>query len=176
MNCQQTQEELLLSFGSSELPAEIRKHVDQCEKCHAVMSSLDRLRPNALTDQDFTLPEQVTEQIQASVIESIKPQPVFSMQKALAIAASVLLVLGVSYVSYKSNGTDDPRTLRSDSTIDTVIETADLSDADETPSLDELFESVDSDPYRSSYDLLLEEITDEELDYLEKNLSAGELL
>ncbi len=177
MRCERVQEELMLNIGVEALSPEVLEHVGQCAECRAVKDDLDRVLPNALSDQAFSLSDQVLREIQEKVEKSIAPQRIFSVQRALAIAASVVLVVGVSYVGFRSGGIDDPFNLPPDSSADTFVQTFDWLESDaDSPSMDALFESVDSDPYRSSYDLLLEEITDEELEYLENNLSAGELL
>ena len=174
MNCDRVQEELLLLFGSPLIPNELQEHIEQCEQCRRFHEELSGLSRNMPDDDLFYPTRQEAEKIQKRVESGIASRSIFSSPRVLAVAASVFLVLGVSYISFRGGDSGGPGDNKTEDTI--RAQSGDMETELDAESIEILFENVASDPYRGGYELLLQELTDEELDYLEQNLNAGELL
>lgn len=182
MNCQLCQQELSDLFGSSRLPEEITDHLTACPDCRKVWDEMSHLSERMGANSDFTPGDDRLDQMVASIerdISSIARRNSHSSFRGrlLAIAASVVLMFGVASISYRLGSISD--NLTKSRLADGNRQGIDVADEEET--LDETTISILLDDYilETGYEageLLLEDITDEEFDYLKKNLDVGGML
>ena len=185
MNCRETQNELGLSFGRGELPREVRRHIDGCAECAVVLAELEALTRNAGGDEDFYADAAELDQMVALVDESIdaieletvvKTTPIWSSY--IPAVAALVVIIGLSLtisligvfdrsgVQLTSNGDDSEQAL-----VD--FDGSDLTDAELIPGLIEDFESGS---FWQASGLILEDLTEEEFEYLANNIDVGEML
>lgn len=182
VNCQIRQQELSDLFGRSRLPEQITDHINTCPDCRRVYNEIVLLSERLGTNADFTPDTDRLEQLLASVerdIDLSAGQNTRSLfrSRLLAIAASMVLMFGVAAISYRLGAISDNKTIVT--AEDGSRQSIDIPDEEET--LDETTISILLDDYifETGYEageLLLDDITDEEFDYLKKNLDVGGLL
>lgn len=179
MKCEQIQEQLDLLFGSEQLPEEIQQHLESCEDCRAHHQELLRLSEKLGVDEDFEPSAFDLEQAVAGVGDRIDSQktpsivPVSRLRQLSRIAAA-LLIVGVSYTTYligQKQGQEP---------VARVVDTVVASNAD-TVEMDDYFvsmliEDFSSDAYFGAGEILLDDLTEDELEYLTENMTVGDLL
>ena len=188
INCEQAYELIHLHFGSDELPEDLLVHLAECDSCRTYYDEMMSLAGDFGSDVDLPFTAEDIDRAVAGVEDRIDRQPtvVFSPAKWLRPilrVAAVLMVVGLSYSSYqlglKSNLGDSLDTLQ---TVDGEVDrlTA-LLEYDVDEEMDEGLIGILIDDYCSviSYEAtasLLDDISEEELEYLTENLEVGELL
>lgn len=182
MNCKQCQHQLLLYFGQKELPENLQEHLLKCNSCKKHKDELDALAEKSGSDKDFYPDDYMTEQMVKRVNKAIDNLEHSKITKTKNIwhsyipaAAAVILFVGLSLIGYlyvlKGNDHQQATINNSDSLI-VQTENKDLNTED-LPSL--LFEFT-AENQENARDLLIDNITDEDLKYLEKNFDVGEIL
>ena len=179
MKCEKIKEQLDLLFGSDELPEEIQQHLESCEDCRAYHQELRRLSEKLGGDSDFEPSTFDLEKAVAGVGHRIDSQktpsitPVSWLRQLSRVAAAVLIV-GVSYTTYligQKQGQEPVARV-----VDTVLaNTADTVEMDDY-FVNMLIEDISSDSYFGAGELLLDDLTEEELEYLTENMTVGDLL
>ncbi len=196
MTCARFQDEALLHFGENSLPEAMTAHLEQCPACREFWNELSATAAAMPEDEDFFPSELELNSAVAGVetrLDDLTPkaadQPddtvVVSLRervlRALPAAAAVMLMLTVGYNSYLSEiGVSDTA-----ETASAVI--FDLSDITEASTQEELFAPSDEAFSALLYDFtttastdaseqLLDDLTAEELQYLEDNLDVGDIL
>jgi predicted anti-sigma-YlaC factor YlaD len=182
MNCGLCQQELSDLFGRSRLPQQITDHIDTCPDCREVYDEMVLLSERMGANTDFTPDRDRLKQLVANVeqaIVSIRGQNSNNSfrNRFLAIAASVILMFGVASISYRLG------TISGNKKIVTTEggSRQGIGMPDEEETLDETTISILLDDYifETGYEaceLLLDDLTDEEFDYLKKNLDVGGML
>ncbi len=179
MNCNQVREQLELFFGSGELPEDIRQHLVSCEACRSHQEELRQLSERLGEDADFEPSESdieravagIESRIEASETPSIIP---VSWLRQLSRVAAAVLIVGASYTAYRIGQSQAQPDVAM--TTGTVVTT----DSDSTE-MDDYFVSILIQDFSSGGDfeageLLLEDLTDEELEYLTEHMTVGDLL
>lgn len=179
MKCEQIKEQLDLLFGSNELPEEIEQHLESCEDCRAYHQELRRLSEKLGGDADFEPSAFDLEKAVAGVEDRIDSQetpsivPV-SRLRQLSRVAAVLLIVGVSYTTYLIGQKQGQEPVAK--VVDTVLTyTADTAEMDDY-FVNMLIEDFSSDAYFGAGEMLLDDLTEEELEYLTENMTVGDLL
>ncbi len=191
MTCREYQEELLLSFGQSSLPAELAHHLERCDDCRVYWQDLERLAEGSGDDDLFALDESETQRLMNGIDRSLdrrahpvrKTMPIF---RYAALAASVVLAVGITVIGvrYSANrgqsGTvivaDSGQSLttgsRQTNAADSSAATQSLGDSD----INLLIQDYTSGSGSGIDENLLNGLSDEEVKYLEANLTKGDLL
>ncbi len=196
MTCARFQDEALLHFGENSLPEAMTAHLDQCPTCREFWNELSATAAAMPEDEDFfpselefnaavagvearidDLTRMAADQSEDTVVVSLRER----VLRALPAVAAVLLMLTVGYNSYLSEiGVSD--------TAETAAETIiDLSDLTALTTQEELFAPSDEaltallDDFTmtaatDASEQLLDDLTAEELQYLEDNLDVGDIL
>jgi hypothetical protein len=187
MNCEQVQERLELLFGSHDLPDELSEHLRDCAICEACQNELADLEQQLGSDDDFVLSEddlnfavRAVERRTNRSTDSNNTSPTW-LQPVLRVAA-VLLVAIAFYGTYqfglRQDATDLSDTAAAVNSNGGSIMSFYL-DNDEVE-IDETMITVLIDNYSDGYlesgEVLLGDITAEELEYLLDNFEIGELL
>ena len=187
MKCDKFHEEIELYFGRADLPDELAGHIAECESCRAFYEELNGMASELGTDSDFYPNELETEGFLKRLndeIDQTQPAAVTSIPwyKLAGIAASVILVVGISLLGnfFNRNGANLEPTGANTAVLyyddyQLALENSDLYELS-----DEQFYILGND-YTSmrSYDAagqLIEDLSDEELKYLEENFDVGDLL
>lgn len=178
MSCEQVKEQLDLFFGSEKLPEEIEQHLVKCEDCRAYRRELMLLGEKLGMDSDFEPAPPDLEKAIASVEDRIDSEtttivPV-SWFRQLTRVAAVLLIAAVSYTTYligQKHGQEPAARV-----VDTVVTgTADSVEMDDH-FVSILIQDFSSDSYFGAGEQLLDDLTEEELEYLTENMTVGDLL
>ena len=187
MMCETCREELELQVGQSRLPDDLRAHLASCSDCRNYWQTLSGFAAQLADDAQFHPTETERMMIESivrhrvRVIEPVLPTAAGWLRYA-AVAAVVVMVAGVGWIGQRGNWfTYD--NVRSDSmqiaqaVVDTnnpakgssrILDLIDLGPV-ELPSLD------DTD-ISSGADEILDSLSSEEIQYLEKYLDAKGLL
>jgi len=187
MKCKEFHEEIMLYFGRADLPAELAGHIAECESCRAFYEELNGMASELGADDEFYPNELEAEGFLKRLndeIDRTQPAAVTSVSwyKLAGIAASVILVVGISLLGNFFN--------RNGATLEpTEINTAVLYYDEYQLALEnsDLYELSDDQFYilgndytsKRTYDAagqLLEDLSEEELKYLEENFDVGDLL
>lgn len=181
MNCQYIQDELLLNAGATVLPDNLQAHLDACPDCRAFRAELNSAIESAGVDTDFFLDQSAIEAQVAGVdrrideLELGKVTDVRStwMSFVPAVAAVVLLV-GLSFTVYMMGWLSlDPEVSTGPDIDTTTIVEVDGIDESHISYIIEEHAAIQS---ASTSELLMEDLTEEELEYLENNFDVGEIL
>lgn len=185
MNCQHVQDELLLLIDRRQLPDELQEHVDRCDRCRQVWTELCSLRENLGRDEDFEVDDQTVEAIVASVdrrLDKLEMARVTDVRASwmtyIPAAAAVVIIVGISVIVYLSgwlstNG--GQAQAPADDSLWVSLAENDISYLDNTD-LTQLISQIGADHDEAIETILLEDITEEELEYLEKTFDVGEIL
>ena len=188
INCEKAYELIQLHFGYDELPEDLLDHLAKCDSCRTYYDEMMSLAGDFGSDVDLPFTAEDIDRAVAVVEGRIDRQPtvVFSPAKWLRPilrVAAVLMVVGLSYSSYQlgleSNFNAGLDTLQTaDAEVDRL---AILLEYDADEEIDEGMIGILIDDYCSviSYEAtasLLDDISEEELEYLTENLEVGELL
>ncbi|MEA2031364.1 MAG: hypothetical protein U9N55_07205 [candidate division Zixibacteria bacterium] len=185
MNCHKVQEELYEHFGQKKLPDYLEEHLIQCDDCRSLWHELGQLEPGLGNDESFYFaPDEIDEMTQhiENSIDDTTPRNVTLFHRiaqiALPVAASLLLLFGISKLA------NDPVTLNynQDSTLYSITEFNNLTYSNDNNSeldvvtFNLLLQDYTSDVTTASGEALLDDITDDELEYLKDNLDMGDFL
>lgn len=185
MNCQQIKDELVLLIGADSIPQEIQKHLDSCDDCRAFWTELTAVTDSLGKDEDFYPDDATLESAVNRVderIDQLEMKKVTDVRSAwfsfVPAAAAVILLVGVSVSAYlmgwftPGNGQAG---LTSPDTAWVTLENGDI-DIIQNSSLDYVMYQSTAYDYTASTELLYEELTEEELEYLDENFDVGEIL
>lgn len=182
MTCQQIREELDLSFGVEEYSAEIKAHLATCEDCRAYAAELFSLTASLGDDSAFATNIFESNKIGWAVEDAMnrhpKPKPVWSSRiRYIAAAAVVVLAAAIGVDQYRRNISVDIPTTKDTTQLastDTNLLPATTLDMTNTELEQMLLDYSTLDDNAASE--VLQNLTDEEMQYLEKNFDVGELL
>ena len=181
MTCQQVQEELDLTFGVEPLSEQASAHLASCDVCRAYAAELTSLT-ESLGDDAVFAPSIFESNKLAWAVEDAMNHPAkqrswTSRIRYIAAAAVVLLAAAIGVDQYRRTITVDIPTSKDTTQLastDTSLlpsTTLDLTNTElEQMLLD--YSTLDDDAASE----VLQNLTDEEMQYLEKNFDVGELL
>lgn len=192
MTCTECREQLELSFGQTVPDAGTIQHLNSCAGCSMYWEQLVALAQDLSGDAQFSVDNTAIDKLVQEVEDAIQPPmdmasitqqksdkvSTWNLMRLLPAAAAVLLVVGVGVGGYLVGRTDrDINTTSSYST--TLLPSTDDETAYDEPD-DPTFAVLLSDfaadrPYDAS-EKLLDDITDEEMEYLAQNFDVGDLL
>lgn len=182
MNCDQVQEWLELNIGS-ELTQEISTHIDHCHECTAFKTELDEISALLESPHDrFPSDLDASELAETTILRlehKTKVTPLVSWRNwstRVATAATVVLVAAGSYWLSNNRGATEPP-IASDmnyNDIQVVLPESELQPDDAT--VESLYSGLVNVESSMAADVLLDDLSEDEYDYLQKNFDAGELL
>jgi hypothetical protein len=185
MTCREYQEVLAESFGQASLPAELTRHLAGCPECRQVWSDLQALT-DQLGDNKVFYPESGEADLVAKVVErevrattTITPlrRPVWMRISSIAAAAVIVMASGILYMRYDRQPTDSAANTPAMVVVDSsTLSTPTDSDELSSSAVTELLREVSSRGYFEASDYLLDDLSDDEVNYLSKTLSAGDFL
>lgn len=200
MNCQLCQNELLLYAGQDSLPGDILNHLETCTLCRETWREIEVVSERLGNEDDFVPVDLDADQFVIDVerkIESISDRNDASAHRPaqtervtwigwsryLSAAAAILLLVGISLIGswgsrkYVDNGSAE---LDSFAVPDGSALLLSLYE-DEVDQFDDAVLSVilsdfGSNGYFEAGELLLDDLSAEELQYLEENFDVGDVL
>jgi len=195
MNCHDCRQEVLLAFGlqsESELSESVRDHVESCAECRAFFREQQELAAMMPAETDFHLSDEELSASLAAVEERLDSEstggwitdisrriarvPVWS--RALPVAASIVLVFLMGVLTQKSFGPS--LTVVNEVTVSSADPLYIYSDIDLDSYGDYAAEamnwSLSSQYQTTATDQVVEDISDEEYEYLVNNLDVGDIL
>jgi len=192
MICAECRQALELSFGQSQPEPAVAEHLAQCAECRALWTEMSLVADSFKSDDAFELDSDLVEQMAREVDRRIdlidqtmphyRPKPVgrwslLSWSGAVPAAAAVLLVLGMGLAGYWLGrwdvATDSPATTTTSSIIPETDQA--LEEPDEL-TVELLLDNFTSERRFNASESLLDDITEEEMNYLEKNFDIGAIL
>ncbi|MDH3890867.1 MAG: hypothetical protein OEV49_07255 [candidate division Zixibacteria bacterium] len=193
MTCDEYRQQLEQSFGQTRLETSVLEHLKSCAECRRYWQQLAGLAEDIPDDQAFAIDAATVDRLVQKVdgvinlsngtaslapSDSRESSP-WSLLKLLPAAAALLVVVGVGVGGYFVGRTDlDPPTAtndQADATLSGLVDESDYDEPDE-PTYDILLSAFTTDrPYDAS-EKLLDDITDEEMEYLTQNFDVGDLL
>ena len=186
MNCKDIQDTLLENFGVFDISEDIKNHLRECESCRAYYSELENLHKRMGTDNTFKLDEHqitnITEQINEKIdtLEVEKETKATPMWKYFVpVAAGLVLVLGLALVGnlihWFENGNGLAMNDDYTDSVMVVISQTDLEDYSGIE-IDNILTEYSSQDDVVGEVLLIDDLTEEEYQYLEANLNIGDIL
>ncbi len=184
MNCPYIQDELLLNVGSEVLPDNLQAHLDACSDCRAFWTELCSATRTVGSDEDFFLDQSTIETQVANVdrrIDELELGKVTDVRSAwrsfVPAAAAVVLLVGLSSAVYMMGWFGSGPVLTDRPVEDTLMAQApNVMDIIDENDIDYILYEFAADRNASTSELLMEDLTEEELEYLENNFDVGELL
>lgn len=193
MNCSDFQEELALYFGQEELPAALTAHLRQCSHCRSFQEEMDSLARGLPEDAAFHPDSRSTEllisQVENTLAESAVALPkrgswlqkfdlAARWQRALPAAAAVALVVAVGWMSYLSGlstGADQAAQGPVADIFDVLLTDSELEEPGRL-TLDALLEDFAAGQHLDIGERLLDDISEEEFEYLNSSFDIGDIL
>ena len=189
MNCNDCQNLILENFGSSELQFDCLEHLQSCSSCRQFHLELAPLRRRLGDDTLFHLTqsesssflETLSQRLDRPHVIDIRPR--FALRR-LAIAAALLLLAGAGafrlWYATDSGSADSVAVVESGPVADSLLAIAvdlpadslDLNDHDVQILLHDFSQNRGFEATES----LLNDLTDDEIKYLQKNLNKGDIL
>ena len=184
MNCEQFREEIELAFGEPTLPRDLQVHIDGCAECRRYCAELEAMASRLRRDSAAPFSVGELSATMASIerrVAEIPPTviiPISRLRWITRIAAAVLVV-AASMAAYRIGRHDGLRSTAADQT--TVVSDLSALLDNEEESIDEhavsvLIEDYSSRGFFGTGEGLIDDLSDEEMQYLMENLKVGELL
>ncbi len=188
MSCFHFQDLMLLSFGQESLPEELQIHLAECPSCRAVWRELTGLSEKLGRD-DLFFPE--NSQVERSVsrvgraiekMERGKAPVVTRIKKVrylrVPVAAAAAMVVGIAIGTYMAGKTAlDTGEVKVASGVTGVTALYDGGDEElQENTVGRLIYDFTAQHSYEASEWLLDDLTEEELDFLENNLDVGDLL
>lgn len=193
MTCTECKQRLEQNFGQTQLESTLDGHLNDCAECRNYWEQLARLADDLPDDAAFAVDADTIDRLVQAVDrtidlsndtapnakrESYDVSP-WTLMKLLPAAAALLVVAGVGFGGYFVGRTNfDPAITTIVQPVVTQFGTTDESDYDEPddPTFEVLLSDFAADrPYDAS-EKLLDDITNEEMEYLAQNFDVGDLL
>lgn len=182
MNCTHVQEWLELNIGTEPAP-EIKGHLVTCKECAAVKAELDQITgmldvPTDRFPSDLDA-AQLAENTIANLEQKTPITSLVSWRKAImrfaAAAAIALVAVGSYWLSNNQTISEPPPVSDLEyEDIQVVLPESELQPDD--ASIESLYSGLLNVESSMASDVLLDDLSADELDYLEKNFDVGELL
>ncbi len=187
MTCERAQELLLELFGGEKMTPEVREHLAACADCRSFWRELQDLSGRLGSDEMFAISDEEAEAAVARVDAALVPRrrcerPLMSfwhrVRSNVALpAAAAILVLGISVSLYLSETESGLAGFSTSPDVDMGIAELVTGEEDlDRATVDVLLYDLTAQHASFASELLLEDLTEEELEYLEKSFDVKELL
>jgi len=188
MSCSHFQDQMLLLFGQKQLPEELHDHLAECPSCRAVWDELTGMNEKLGGDDLFFPNDAQVEQWASRVdtaIEKIERDnvPVVTRirkgwYERVPVAAAAALVLGIAIGTYLAGRTafdTGGAEIASGITGVAGLYEGGNEELQESTVGSLIYDFTAQHSYEAS-EWLLDDLTEEELNYLEDNFDVGDLL
>lgn len=185
MNCERIKDELLTLVGTDGVPRDIREHLDTCVGCRAFWFELSGLSASIGSDEDFYLSGAELESAVNGVdarLDRLEIKKVTDVRSVwypyVPAAAAVVLLLGISIVAYLLGWFPSGNNQAGVTTPDFDWVSFENGDTDiiDNDNIDYVMYQSAACNYTASRDLMYDDLSEEELEYLDENFDVGEML
>lgn len=181
MNCDKMKNIILESFGDEQISAELKEHLDSCPECKAYFNELNALSGFAGSDEDFGLApgevDQMVEEIDHKINQLAphkKTTPIWRYY--IPVAAAVVLMLGISWMGGLFSGGGNIANNHLTDSILVAINDTDIANDVTGSDLNILIGDYSNGVTTISADQVVDELTEEEYEYLAQNFDIGDIL
>jgi hypothetical protein len=195
MRCEQIKDALVVHFGQDELPRELASHLEDCQTCRESWDELRAIASALPGDEAFALTPSELESAVAMVDGAIKPKPLPMTAKlqaaarrwfgtltdlrpipaAAAVALVLVVTLGTTRFEIAEVDTDITVEVLSTSAVSLTATENDIEDPDDA-TIEALLSDFTQPWQGGTTERLLDDITDDEYEYLLHNMDVGDLL
>ncbi|MFQ6007587.1 MAG: hypothetical protein ACE5K8_01415 [Candidatus Zixiibacteriota bacterium] len=188
MSCSYYQELLLEQFGQRQLNSELQEHLTTCPECRALWKELAGLSDDLGTDDLFLLDQEQVEQLVMQVDNSIGRKTRYKQERLsllknvwlryIPVTAAAAVVLGVVigiYMAEKTTFGPDKPDLVLSQTAENGLQSVNDIELNEAVVGTLIYDFTIDHTYEAS-EWLLDDLTKEELKYLEESFNVGDLL
>ncbi len=188
MTCSRYQEQLLEQFGQRQLDSELQGHLATCPVCRAFWKELAGLSDNLGSDDLFSPDEVQVEQLVMQVSKTIGREMQYRREhfsfvknvwlRYIPVAAAAALVLGIAIGGYMAGKTafgPEKAELALSQTTANDLSSDDNEELDEGAVGTLIYDFASGHTYEAG-EWLLDDLTEEELKYLEESFNVGDLL
>ncbi len=180
MKCNEIQQHLYEHLGESQLPEQIEAHLRSCDECRFAWNELQQLGQSIAGEESFypeteeleALAAEVDRRIDAADRETKSTVRIWG-RYLLPVAASILLLFGVTRMAQWFGGAEVGQPV--DDSLYTTVEQISSEEFDDQ-TVDLLLQDFARDPAVEPGEWLLEDITEDELEYLKNSIDVGEWL
>ena len=185
MKCDLIKDKLLESFGNTKLSSELRNHLNECTECRQYYQELLSITEDIGGEDNFNLTQAEREQFVAKVDEKIDQHELRKVtditpkwKSYVPVAAAIVMILGIALVSQLSYLFDSSDRINITENHDSLWINIDKTE----------IEFVNNDNYENvlidyssidnsvSDEWILDDVTEEEYQYLLDNFDIGEII
>lgn len=185
MKCDLMKDKLLESFGDKQLSNDLKDHLNGCSECQQYYHELLSLTDDIRFEKDFYLNNDDKEQLITKIDEKIDQQELRKVtnitpkwKSYVPVAAAIVMILGialVSQLSYLFNGSDQVNITENNDSVWIDIDNSEIEFVN-----NDIYENVLID-YSSvensvTNDWIVDDVTEEEYQYILDNFDIGEIL
>jgi len=195
VNCEYVKNELAIHFGRDELPPDVLSHLEGCQECRKNWDELRDMAGAMPTNEAFALEPWELEEAVAIVDRAVARRPlpmairfqeatkrwlraVTDMRPVPAVAAvALVLIISLGTMRFELSAPDTDMVLEVLSTSEVSLATTEDDIEDPDDAIVEVLLSEFTQPWHGgSAEWLLDDITDDEYEYLLQSMDVGDLL
>lgn len=181
MNCEQYKNLILESFGDENITSELKEHLNSCPECNAYYNELNALAGFAGSDDDFALAPNEIDRMVDKINSEIDQQQTTAKTTSfwryyVPVAAAVVLMFGISWKAGFFNANDNTSDNRLRDSLALVINETDIENDLTGDDLNILIGDYSNGVTTFKADQVVDELTEEEYEYLAQNLDMGDIL
>jgi predicted anti-sigma-YlaC factor YlaD len=185
MKCDLIKDKLLESFGNTELTSDLINHLNECTECRQYYQELLSITDSIRFEEDFYLTQAERERFVAEVDKKIDQHELSKVtditpkwKSYVPVAAAIVMILGialVSQLSYLFDSSDQNNITDNNDSLWINIDKSEIefvnNDNYENVLID--YSSVENSV---SNDWIIDDVTEEEYQYMLDNFDIGEIL
>ncbi len=197
MNCKDVIELLETGFGVDDLPVGARQHIGQCPDCLALQQELESINHRVNQSSEFDFTDAEIESAVATVESKLDSEPAVTLPakpensevtmfgtwlRPMARIAAVFLFVAATYGAYRIGQLEVRTSFMSDSLVVSDSSPVELdwaeSDSEELDDamISALIDDFSNQGYFEAGEAILDDLTDEEMEYFLENFDVGEIL
>jgi len=188
VTCQDFQNELYELFGVADLPEHLQAHLNECEQCRAILDELLAAGAHLGENDLFFMERAEGDQFLLDLnheLDALEQPRTFSLraffERLAPVAAAAVIMLAIGLPAHHWQQAEPTAAFDSVAVMDQIASLSGYETSDEYPSLDDqtvnaLMEDYSSRPGEDASPTLLDDLSEEEWNYLNQNFDVGEIL
>jgi hypothetical protein len=185
MKCDLIKDKILEYFGASELPDEIKEHLNQCPECRQFYQEMMSVSAEISQEENYYLTQKEQEQFIAKIDKKIDQHELRKVtditprwKSYVPVAAAIVMILGIALVSQLANlfsGSDQINVVENNDSLWIDIDQSDIEFVNNENYENVLIDYSSVDNSVNS-EWIIENVTEEEYQYILDNFDIGEIL
>jgi len=185
MKCDLIKDKLLENFGLLEMPDYVTAHLDECDECRLYYQELLDIKSNVDREDEFYLSQQDQEQFMVQVEQKIDKHELGKVTNVtpkwklyIPVAAAIVMILGIALISQIPNlfnGSDQTDITEIDENLWIKIDNAEIEFVN-NDNLENVLIDYSSVESSINDEWMIDDVTEEEYQYLLDNFDIGEIL